>query len=86
VAGSLKKLGVGGQASSGGCVAEQLAHFPNRHSHRNRQSRRPVSPDRWAAISAAVIKQHLKLAPDSPRRRPTLPRLAFLRDLDGGVP
>jgi hypothetical protein len=34
----------------------------------------------WSAIGAAIVKQHAALPPDSPRVRPTLPILAFMRE------
>ena len=38
----------------------------------------------WPALSAAIARQHDSLPPDSPRRRPTMPRLRFMLRGDGG--
>jgi hypothetical protein len=32
----------------------------------------------WAAFASAVLREHQALPTDHPRRRPTLPRLAFM--------
>jgi hypothetical protein len=78
MAGTLKKLGVGGQASSGGCVAEQPTRLLNKHPGQDRQ-RRPVPPEVWAALDSAIAKQIRALPSEHPRRKPTLPDVSWGR-------
>jgi hypothetical protein len=54
---------------------------PNRQNQRPKQAilkRRHISPDALNALAGAVRREWDSLPPDSPRRRPTLPRLAFM--------
>jgi hypothetical protein len=40
--------------------------------------RRSIRPETWSSLNAAIVRQHQALAaiaPDSPRVRPTLPKL-----------
>jgi hypothetical protein len=39
---------------------------------------RRVSRETWASLRAAISHQHESLPPDSPRVRPTLPRLRWM--------
>jgi hypothetical protein len=40
--------------------------------------RRPIRPETWSSLRAAIVRQHQALPPGSPRVRPTLPRLRWL--------
>jgi hypothetical protein len=40
--------------------------------------RRRISPDTFAALAGTIVRQHESLPPDSPRRKPSLPRLCCL--------
>jgi hypothetical protein len=44
--------------------------------------RRPVPAETWATLHGHVQRQWDKLPKDSPRIRPSLPRLRFMRDHD----
>jgi hypothetical protein len=52
----------------------QLTQAPNRPKPRRR-----ISRDALHALAGAVRREWDRLPPDSPRVRPTMPRLAFLR-------
>ena len=64
-------------------VPESVRNEPN--SFRIPRPRRPaqaaskprhcISPERWGSLRAAIAKQHQALPLDSPRVRPTLPKL-----------
>jgi hypothetical protein len=84
---AMKKPGPkrGGQASDG-CDAGGRAHRPDNSITANRQHRRLVRLEVWATLHAAVVKQWNALPPDSPRVRPTLPALRFMRAEIGGAP
>jgi hypothetical protein len=40
--------------------------------------RRRIRPETWSSISAAIVRQHQALPADSPRIKPSLPRLRWL--------
>jgi hypothetical protein len=40
--------------------------------------RRRISPERWSTVRAHIAREHQALPPDSPRIKPSLPRLKLL--------
>jgi hypothetical protein len=40
--------------------------------------RRRIRPETWSSINAAIVRQHQALPADSPRIKPSLPRLRWL--------
>jgi hypothetical protein len=45
--------------------------------------RRSVSPEMWSTLRAAQAREHQSLPPDSPRLKPTLPKLRWLELIAG---
>jgi hypothetical protein len=45
--------------------------------------RRRIRSETWSSISAAIVRQHQALPPNSPRLKPTLPRLRWLEPAVG---
>jgi hypothetical protein len=56
-----------------------------RQNPNTKQARRHVSRDVWAALASAAARQRDALPADSPRRRPSLPRLRFLELPDAAI-
>ena len=40
--------------------------------------RRRIRPEAWSSLNAAIVRQHQALPADSPRIKPSLPRLRWL--------
>jgi hypothetical protein len=45
--------------------------------------RRRIRSETWSSISAAIVRQHQALPSNSPRLKPTLPRLRWLEPAVG---
>jgi hypothetical protein len=48
---------------------------PRRPAQAAAAKRRRISPEMWGTLRAAQVREHQSLPPDSPRVRPTLPKL-----------
>jgi hypothetical protein len=46
------------------------------------EARRRIAPEVWATWAGALVRQHDALPADNPRRKPTVPVLAFMRDAE----
>jgi len=55
-----------------------ITQLPRRKQAAAGKPRRRIRPEAWSSINAAIVRQHQGLPPDSPRVRPTLPRLRWL--------
>jgi hypothetical protein len=62
--------------------------LPRRKQAAAAKPRRRIRPETWSSINAAIVRQHQTLAavqPNSPRIRPSLPRLRWLEPAVGGA-
>ncbi len=50
--------------------------------HKVTSGRRPIKATVWNTLEGAVVRQWNKLPDDSPRKKPTLPVLKFLRETE----
>lgn len=62
------------------------AFLPRRPAQAASKRRRRIAPEMWGTLRAAQVREYQSLPPDSPRVRPTLPRLRLLGkpELGGG--
>jgi hypothetical protein len=44
-----------------------------------------LAADAWHGLRSAIARQHDALPKDSPRIKPTLPALRFMRDIDADL-